>query len=147
MDTEFKVTRNGKGWKLHKKADAAIVALLTAPNIRAAAKQAGVSDCTLTRWLKRPDFGAAYRNARRQVVEHTTARLEAAGTECVDTLLTVMRDADAPGAARVSAAKSCLDLLFKAHEMGELEERLRVLEDGPPVVELQGTDAGSWEAA
>ena len=34
------------------------------------------------------------------------------------------------------SGKSCLDLLFKAHEMGELEERLRVLEDGPAVVEL-----------
>jgi hypothetical protein len=40
-----------------------------------AAEAAGVSDRTLRTWLGKPAFVAAYREARRQVVEHAVARL------------------------------------------------------------------------
>jgi hypothetical protein len=72
------------GKKLGRKMEATIAALLTEPDHRAAAARAGVSVATLTRWLRgEPEFTAAYRAARRSVVEHAVAQLQALTSEAV----------------------------------------------------------------
>jgi hypothetical protein len=64
--------------KLGRKMEAAVAALLAEPNHRAAAARAGVAESTLHRWLRdEPGFAAAYRSARRAVVEHAVAQLQA----------------------------------------------------------------------
>ena len=52
-----------------------IVALLSEPSIEAAAKTADVSDVTIWRWMKQPEFRAKLRDARRAVVEGAIGRL------------------------------------------------------------------------
>jgi hypothetical protein len=64
----------------------AILALLEAPTIDAAAKQAGISPATMTRWLKREDFQAAYRAARRTMFESSLSRLQTLAGKAVSTL-------------------------------------------------------------
>jgi len=54
----------------------AIVALLSEPSIEAAAKTSDVSDVTIWRWMKQPDFRAKLRDARRAVVEGAIGRLQ-----------------------------------------------------------------------
>jgi hypothetical protein len=64
--------------KLGRKMEAAVAALLAEPSHRAAAARAGVAESTLHRWLRdEPGFAAAYRAARRAVVEHAVAQLQA----------------------------------------------------------------------
>ncbi len=53
----------------------AIAALLSEPTVEAAAGQAGISYRTLKLWLARPEFQAAYRAARAELLERTVARL------------------------------------------------------------------------
>jgi transposase-like protein len=53
------------GGKFGRKKEEAIAALLTHRNIEEAAKAAGIGPNTLLRWLKVPEFQAAYREARR----------------------------------------------------------------------------------
>ena len=55
----------GHGAKFGRKKEAAIIALLTKRNIEEAAKSIGVVPNTLLRWMKEPEFDAAYREARR----------------------------------------------------------------------------------
>ena len=55
----------GHGAKFGRKKEEAIAALLTQPSIEQAARVAGVGPKTLLRWLKLPEFQAAYREARR----------------------------------------------------------------------------------
>ena len=55
----------GHGSKFNRKMDAAIAALLTQRNMEEAAKTAGLGVNTLVRWMKVPEFLAAYREARR----------------------------------------------------------------------------------
>src|SRR5438094_887680 len=59
----------GHGQKLTSKQETLIAALLTEPTYAAAAAKAGVGTATLYRWMHLPEFRAAYRRARRELVE------------------------------------------------------------------------------
>jgi hypothetical protein len=54
----------GKQGKFGRKQEEAIAALLTQRNVEEAARSAGIGTRTLLRWLKVPEFQAAYRQAR-----------------------------------------------------------------------------------
>ena len=102
----------GHGQKLTRKQEALIAALLSEPTHAAAATKAGVSEATLHRWLHLPEFQAAYRQARRQLVEAAVGRIQAATGTAVDTLLTVAKSGAKDG-DRVRAAVALLDHAFR----------------------------------
>jgi len=114
--------------KWTRKQEALISALLTAPSLAAAAQQAGLSEVTAWRWLKDATFQATYREARRAVVQHAIAQVQHATGEAVETLRSVMQDAEAPASARVSAAKAILDTALKGIDIDDLEVRIAALE-------------------
>ena len=60
---------------LGRKQEETIAALLSQRNLGEAAKAAGISMRTLMRWLKLPEFQAAYREARRMAYSHAVAKL------------------------------------------------------------------------
>src|SRR4051812_48329646 len=91
------------------KQERALLALLSQPTICAAAKAARVSERTLFAWLKLPLFATAYREARAEAVSQAVGRLQQASSEAVDTLKSVMQDAEAPAPAKVAAAKIVLE--------------------------------------
>jgi transposase-like protein len=114
---------------LTRKQDETIAVLLTVPTIAQAARQVGVGERTLFRWLRQdPAFQAAYREARRQAVQHAIARIQQATSTAVTTLEGVMRDPDKPSSSRVSAARAVLELALKAVELEDLEARVSALE-------------------
>ena len=124
----------GHGEKLSRKQDQVITALVTCASITEAAAQCGLADVTLRRWLKQEPFQAAYREARRAVVQQAITQVQRATGEAVDTLRRVMQDAEAPASARVSAAKTILETAVKAVEVEDLEARITALEaQGQPL--------------
>jgi len=56
----------GHGAKFGRKKEDAIAALLTQRTVEEAAKSLNIATKTLLRWMKEPEFDAAYRAARRQ---------------------------------------------------------------------------------
>lgn len=106
----------------------AIAALLASPSIGQAASAVGVGERTLFRWLQDSDFQAAYRAARADALTQATARLTQAAGEAIDTLREVMGDTEAPASARVSAARTVLELAVRAVELEDLVQRVEVLE-------------------
>lgn len=114
--------------KLTASQQRAIFALLTAPNIRDAAKQAKVSETTLFRWLRDEAFNKTYLEARRQAASQAIAQLQQCGSEAVETLREIMKDRQASASARVSAAKTALELSAKALELEDLALRVEELE-------------------
>jgi hypothetical protein len=86
---------NGHGQKLGRKSEALIAALLSESTQEAAAAKAGISERKARNWLARSDFVAAYRAARRQVVEQAVARLQqAAAVDALTANLTAEWAAD-----------------------------------------------------
>ena len=102
--------------------------LLSQRNVEEAARGAGVGTRTLYRWLKEPDFDAAYRAARRAAFSQSTARLQQMCSAAVTTLGKIMVDPNSPVASRVRAADSVLDHAAKALELEDIEVRVVELE-------------------
>ena len=118
----------GHGEKKSRKEEAAISALLTETGIAAAAKKAGISESTLRRWLQDRDFAERCRLARRQVLEQATARLQSASLDAVNALQAIVSNLNAPPSTRVLAARTILDMAYRAVEVGDLSERLQNVE-------------------
>ena len=114
--------------QLGGKKEAAIMALLSQRNIAEAARTAGVSERTLHRWLKDPDFGAAYREARRTALSQSMARLQQMSTAAVTTLGIIMLDANAPPGVRLRAADAVLNHAEKSLESEDILVRLTDVE-------------------
>jgi hypothetical protein len=105
----------------------AITALLTERTQADAAAKAEVAEQTLRRWLATDRaFLAAYRAARRQVMDGVIGRLQQAGAAAVDALernLTCGKPAD-----EVRAAVAVLGHAARGLEVADLLERVEDLE-------------------
>jgi hypothetical protein len=118
----------GHGSKFGRKKEEAIVALLTQRNIDEAARAIEVATNTLLKWMKLPEFQAAYREARRAAHGQSIARLQQATSAAASTLLKVMVDASTPASTKVRAADSVLNHSAKAIEIEDIEVRVSELE-------------------
>lgn len=105
-----------------------VSALLTAPTLTQAAKDAGVSDVTAWRWLKLPAVQTAYREARFHSVCQAISRLQRITGTAVETLETIMHDPAASTSSRIASARCVLDLALRAVEIEDLAARVATLE-------------------
>jgi hypothetical protein len=115
----------GHGAKFGRKKEEAIVALLTNRTIEEAARSIGVDPKTLLRWMKEPEFDAAYRAAKRAAFGQSIARLHHLSSAAVSTLGKIMLDSATTPATRVRAADSILDHTAKAIEIKDIGSRVR----------------------
>jgi hypothetical protein len=120
---------SGHGEKKSQMQDRAIAALLQAETIRGAAKEAGIAEATLHRYLKDEAFKEAYREAKRAVVDQAVSQLQRSAGKAVKALSGIIDEQDAPASARVSAAKTILEMAMKAVELENLEKRIATLEE------------------
>jgi transposase-like protein len=118
----------GHGSKFDRKHEEAIAALLTQRNVEDAARAVGIGISTLLRWMKEPEFEAAYREARRAAFGQSVARLQQGSSAAASTLLKVMIDPSTPPSTKVRAADSVLDHAAKAIEIEDIDARLTELE-------------------
>ena len=116
----------GHGEKLTRKQEQAIAALLSEATVASAAEKAGVGEVTLYRWLKLDDFMAAYREARREVVEKAVAQLQQSSWAASTTLIRLLGSGS--DSVRLRAAQTILDQANKGVELLDFEERLAALE-------------------
>jgi hypothetical protein len=122
----------GHGQKLSRKQEALIAALLTEPTHTAAAIKASVSEATLYRWLRLGEFRAAYRQARRELVEGAVGRIQAATGQAVDTLLAVAKNGR-KDSDRVRAAVALLDHAFRGLTDADALDRYQDTLNGSPM--------------
>ena len=118
----------GHGAKFGRKQEDAIAALLSQRNVEEAARSIGIGTNTLLRWLKLPEFQAAYRQARREAFSQSVARLQQASGAAVSTLLKIMVDPNAPASTRLRAADSVPEHGAKSIELEDVEVRVAELE-------------------
>ena len=118
----------GHGEKLSRNKEKAIAALISCPSIPQAAREVGINENTLWRWLKDSGFSKSYQEARRQVVNQAVSRIQAKMAKAVDTLAEIILNKKALASARVSAAKEILAVGIKAVEIEDLEQRISQIE-------------------
>jgi hypothetical protein len=125
-----------------RKEERMILALLEHARVDQAAAAAGVSEATMWRRLRDPNFQEALREARREAFSRAIARLQQAGSEAAATLLRIMCDNKAPGATRVRAAVSVLEMAFRGIELEDMQGRIRRLEELAQNGLLRGNNPG-----
>ena len=64
----------------------------------------------------------------RQVMEQSTARLQLATADAVNALQAIVSSPDSPPSTRVAAARTILDMAYRAVEVDELGERVHSIE-------------------
>lgn len=108
------------------KQDKAIVALMTCTSKTEAAKMAGISPGTLSKYLADPEFLEAYKNASAGLLAGATKRLQQSFTAAIDRLVEVVKDRTINPAIAVNAARYLLEYGLRFTEfdqiMGMLEE-------------------------
>lgn len=106
----------------------ALAALLAAPTAKEAAKIANVGERTLKRWRTLPAFQRAYREAQSELLESAVCQSRQHLTGALSALADITADANAPPAARVSAARASVELALKLGEQNDILDRLTELE-------------------
>ena len=106
----------------------ALAALLAAPTAKEAAKIANVGERTLKRWRTLPAFQRAYREAQSELLESAVCQSRQHLTGALSALADITADANAPPAARVSAARASVELTLKLGEQNDIMARLDELE-------------------
>ncbi len=108
----------------------AIDALLSCKTLTDAAKKIKSERKTLYRWLQDDDaFKQAYRTARAEIVRHSITRLQKASSAAVDTLEQIMNNEETPPHTRASAARTILEMSFRAIETEDIIARVEQLEN------------------
>ena len=114
--------------KNEEKQERVISALLSYPTVREAAEVTGVGVSTIGNWLTQPNFKARYETARREMLDSAKNALRAASLGAVTTLAAISGDVNAKESARVSAAKSILELVLRISDTEDVLARIEKLE-------------------
>lgn len=126
----------GHGAKFSRKREEAIAQLLTQRSVDEAARVTGVGTQTLYRWIRDPQFDAAYQEAKRAAFGQASARLQQASGAAVSTILQILRDPFTPASTRVRAAALALsygkaaieeDIVARLSELGYATETAQAI--------------------
>jgi AcrR family transcriptional regulator len=88
----------------------------------------GLTERTIYNWLRESEFRARVNELRNRAVENAISLLASNMSLAAQTLVALLADSTPP-ANRVQAARTLLEMAFKAREVVEFEERLRAVEE------------------
>jgi hypothetical protein len=111
----------------HGADDALLLALACGATKENAALKAGVSERTVYRRLKDPDFRQRLQALRSDMVQRAANVLTAAAMEAVKTLLS-LQEGTVSNSVRLGAARAILEQGARLRELADVEERLTALE-------------------
>ena len=111
-----------------RKTEEVIAALLQNPTIKEAATVTGLHENTVLRLMKQPEFQDQYRQARQELLQSTLNKLQELSSQAVATLSVVMAAQKSPASARVSAARTVLEMQLRLIETADILQRLAVIE-------------------
>lgn len=115
--------------KLSPRKRKAIEALLSQPNVTAAAKMTGIHKDTIYRWLKvDPDFKAALNDATSQALNALSISLVGLASESIKALQEIITDKKSSPGSRLKAAEINLNNLLRIVELVNIDTRVNELE-------------------
>jgi hypothetical protein len=97
-------------------------------NLEETAKVAGISVATLKRWMRLPEFKAAYLQARWEILFQANARVQINSGAAAAVLLKLMADPATPASVRARIALGLLELANQSLVSEDQEVRIVALE-------------------
>lgn len=117
-----------KANQLPEKKQALLAEILKGQSTRKAAETLGMNYSTARSWRIQPAFQEALAEGRAELWDNLIARVLAASTAALKTLVETIQAEDAPHHAKVSASSKLLDMAVKLYGLKELENRITKLE-------------------
>ncbi len=111
----------------NRKDELILAALLTNPTVRAASTACGVSETQIYARLRNPEFREKYDNARRELLEQSTAYIQGIVSEAIDKMREVMNDPDAAPQVQLNAAECITRNSLKLTEQTDILRQLAEL--------------------
>lgn len=106
----------------------AVLALLSEKTLARAARQCGLNEKTLRRWIANDEgFRRELSEARQAVFETGMSRVQAAAAHAVETLIMLMGP-KVPPTVRLGAAKTVAELAIQRHDADTIMRRLDEVE-------------------
>lgn len=102
--------------------------LLTSPTCAEAARRASVSESTLFRLKKKPEFQEVVNSIKKEMFSETMQKAQSYSLEMLEVLREIALDVKATDSSRVSAAKGILELGVQLRSMEEIEAKLIEIE-------------------
>lgn len=102
--------------------------LLTCKSYLEAAQQSGISERTLQRLRKDPEFQEVVQKVKKELFSESMNKAQAASMKALEVLNDIMSDPDATDSSRVSAARTVLELGLNSVEQEEIMTKLNELE-------------------
>lgn len=117
----------GRSGRVNRR-EAALAALIEAPNLRAAAQACNVPERTLRRWMTESAFRQRYESMRRDLISNAWHGLQERLSEASTTVAALMNDKSAPPQVRLGAARTVLEFALRSCEQLDILPRLEALE-------------------
>lgn len=111
------------------KKERALLALLSCPTAREAARVAGIHESTLRTYWKDPAFVQAYRERCAGMLQDATNKAKQTLPPAVERLALIVSDDSAPAQQQIAAARAVLEYGLRLIEANDFEQRLRALEE------------------
>ncbi|MBA3356994.1 MAG: hypothetical protein H0U18_13860 [Pyrinomonadaceae bacterium] len=122
--TTYKLAGDDKLSALQQRA---IELLLTGlPTIRVC-EVLDITEITIWRWKRQPDFITTYREAKREISARTREMLQEAATKAVTRLFELMEDPETPASIRFASARTILEMHFKGIEVEDIQTSIEEL--------------------
>jgi len=116
-----------KGLRLSEKQVIAIQALMRSRTYSEAAEAAGVSRCTLYRWLKDDLFNAELSKQQNELIKRSSRKLAGALDLAVDVLIDLLKTKN-PQIRRLTAV-NLIEYSIKTNDITDIEKRIKALEE------------------
>ena len=111
----------------------AILALVTARSVAAAARQSGVGERSIHRWLHEDKpFQARLRQLRNEALGQASSRLQQGAADAVGTMYELIESGRPVESGRAALIRTALDFAFRSGAYSDLAERIADLEKAAP---------------
>lgn len=107
----------------------AAATLAAGRKVAEAATAAGVSEASIFRWQKLPEFRQAIAAAQAELLESAAGKLASAQDAAVYTIASIMADKAEPASIRLRAAIAIIDALLQLRSAVVMERRIERLEE------------------
>lgn len=115
--------------KLNVRQELAINELLKGNSIAKSAKNVGVSEATLNRWLANTEFKVVLNERKSIIVDNCIDKINLLGNKAITVLDSILDDENVSSNVRLNASKSILDMILKFNEQRNIMDKMKEIEE------------------
>ncbi|MGN1379047.1 MAG: hypothetical protein ACI4XR_01440 [Bacilli bacterium] len=115
--------------KLSVKQELAINELLKGNSIVDSAKNIGVSEATLNRWLTNSEFKASLNERKQLIVDSCIDSVNLMGNKALKVINDILDSENVSYNVKLNASKSVLDMILKFNEQKNIIDKMKEIEE------------------